>query len=1074
MRRTGRSFPFLGAAGALLVAVCCWTTQLPAQPADGTSSPEALAVYADAASYQNNGAFDVAIEEWERFLKDFPQDPLAAKAQYYMGVCYLQTQQLQKAIDSFRKVVQEHPRADVLEDAYLNLGWSQFSLARAGEAELYNEAANQFSELLRKFPQGKHAPQALFYLGEARYAQDNRKEAAAAYERLLQNFPQASMRCDALYALGVTREELGEYAAAGSVYDLFLQNCQAHKLATEVRMRKGETLLQTGKVDAAEKLFAEVARAEDFAAADHALMRQAFAAAQQNRYSNAAELYASLPNRFPESRYLPEARISAARSFYRANAFESAAEIFRELIERDSPYAAEAAHWLSRIHLRNDRPSDALALVDQALARSDDDGMRVQLLLDRADALYEIPERRGDALEQYTNILAEYGEHQLAPQALYNAAFVALNIGKHGQAVEFASQFIARFPDHGLSPDVRYVAAEGYLQQGEHALAEQTYRQLLEKYPQHDDIPTWQVRQLLSLYLQEKYAEVPKLAEKILRNLPTPALRAEAQFLIGASHFYQNQFAAAERALRSAMTAEARWRQADETLLLLSRTLHKLNRTDDAIATAQQVLEDYPDTELRDRVYYRLGEYFYAAERYPAATAHYAKVLDETPDSSFIPYALYGKGWSQLKQQEFAEAARAFGELIERFPEHESVTDAYFARAMSNRQAGRLEEAVRDLESYLRSDLTSVQKADALYELGLAHVSLKNHQQAAQAFERLLQENANYAHGDKVLYELAWAYKSQQDHDQAVKTFRQLTERFPDKPLAAEAYFHIGEDYYEKNDFTSAVKAYEQAQQRTPVGELGEKTDYKLGWSYFQLEQYDLALAQFNHQVLTYPEGPLYSDAVFMKAESAFRMEDYEQALAGYRAAREVKAASPQIASLTLLHAGQSAAQLEQWQESQELLKSLIDQYPDSPYLAEAYYELGWAEQNLDQSAEALEAYEEAATRSRGEVGARARFMMGEIYFGQKEYEQAVRQFQRVMFGYGAQQAPAEVKNWQAKAAFEAGRIAETQISGAQEPQRRLQLVADAKKYYGEVVRSHPQHDLAAQAQQRLQVLEKI
>ncbi|MCA9149807.1 MAG: hypothetical protein KDA92_10930, partial [Planctomycetales bacterium] len=44
------------------------------------SSPEALAAYAKAATFQNNGAFDLAAEGWQGFLKDYAADPKAVEA----------------------------------------------------------------------------------------------------------------------------------------------------------------------------------------------------------------------------------------------------------------------------------------------------------------------------------------------------------------------------------------------------------------------------------------------------------------------------------------------------------------------------------------------------------------------------------------------------------------------------------------------------------------------------------------------------------------------------------------------------------------------------------------------------------------------------------------------------------------------------------------------------------------------------------------------------------------------------------------------------------------------------------
>ncbi len=50
-------------------------------------------MYTDAANFQNNSAFDLAVDEWTRFLERFADDPLAPKAQHYLGVCQMQLKQ---------------------------------------------------------------------------------------------------------------------------------------------------------------------------------------------------------------------------------------------------------------------------------------------------------------------------------------------------------------------------------------------------------------------------------------------------------------------------------------------------------------------------------------------------------------------------------------------------------------------------------------------------------------------------------------------------------------------------------------------------------------------------------------------------------------------------------------------------------------------------------------------------------------------------------------------------------------------------------------------------------------------
>ncbi|MBC8875541.1 MAG: tetratricopeptide repeat protein, partial [Planctomycetes bacterium] len=333
-----------------------------------------------------------------------------------------------------------------------------------------------------------------------------------------------------------------------------------------------------------------------------------------------------------------------------------------------------------------------------------------------------------------------------------------------------------------------------------------------------------------------------------------------------------------------------------------------------------------------------------------------------------------------------------------------------------------------------------------------------------------------YANADKVLYELAWAYKSSGDDAKqadAIANFAKLASGYPDSSLAAEANFHVGESHYEKREFEEAAKAYAAAKAKNPAKDIGEKAVYKLGWSHYQLEQYDAALADFTEQLGSFPQGPLKTDALFMKAECLYGLENYAEALPAYKATQGIELSSPTISVLALLHGGQSASQLKQWDEALALLAQIPEKHAESPYVPEACYELGWAKQNSGKEDEAMKDYEQAADKSRGAVGARARFMIGELHFTRKKYVDAIREFQRTMYGYGGDKALPEVKKWQAKSGYEAGRCADVQIQGAAPP-ARPGLIADAKKYYQYVVDKHPQDELAAQAKTRLTELSKL
>lgn len=1105
-----RQFCSTGSIATLAVLVLL-TGVLPMSWARAQQEDDAAArnLYADAANAQNGGAFELAAAEWKRFLEKYPKSPLADKAQHYLGVCRLQLKppRYEEAAQAFAAVVAKIPQNkdfSLNEDAYLNLGWCQYSLASQQPkkaAEWNQKAADTFAAMVKQFPKGKFTDQALYFEGEALYAMGKRKESLAPYVKLISDFPSSSLRASGLYALGVTREELSQFPAAGEAYDLFLKEFPDNELVTEVRMRKAETLLQAGleldrqKKDAeaqplykqAAEMFADAASAQGFKLADHALFRQAYCVLKQNEVSAAGDLYAKLAADFPESSYVREATMSAGRSYYRGDEFAKAAEAFQQVIAQEAAappdakqaLAPEAAHWICRIDLKQNQPAKAEALAAKVLPQAGESPYFVELLMDQADALYAQPKRKAESLPLYLKIAADHPQHAAAPRALYNAAFTAMELEKHDEALQHVAAFLAKYKNDALLPDVQFVGAECNLFLKKYAEAEAAYRQLIEANPSHAEAAVWQLRLGLCLYMEKKYAETIEAMAPVAAGLPRPAQQADANYLIGASQFHLDKPAEAVKSLEASLAADAKWSKADETLLLLSRALHVEKKDDEAVTVVKRLLAEHPDSRLASEAHYRYGEYAYAQNDYPTAIAQYDAVIDAAPDSQFAPYALYGKGWSQLKQKQWPAAAESFTALIDKHGDHQLTPEAVFARGMCRRQAKDFEGAIADLDRFLAGDPTgAANRASAMYERGLAQAAMKDNAAAAKTFQTVLEDHAQWEQAAKVMYELGWTYRALDKVDQATAMFARLAKEHPDSEYAAEACFHVAESLYQQEKWAEAQQQYATSKEKAGTSELGEKAAYKLGWAFFKADQFEQALEQFTGQVTDYPQGPLLADGQFMKAECLFKLENYAEALPAYQAAKASAAKSEKLSdvvkALILLHGGQSAGQLKKWDESLALLTPIVEQYKQSPYLAEAQFEIGQAQKNLGKTAEALAAWEQAATLSRGGIGARARFEMGELEFGAKKFDDAVVEFQRVMFGYGGDNAADDVKPWQAKAAVEAGRCAETQIE-ATKGADRVKWLTDAKRFYKYVVDKHPQEKkLADFAKMRLAALAKV
>jgi len=1056
------------------------------------STPASQRAYNMAAGVHNGGVYDVAAKQWQKFLEQYPADELSPRATHYLGICYMQMKppKYAEAVQTYDELRTKFPKFENLPDALLNLGWCQYQLGVAGQKEQLAAADKTFDQLIAT---EKHVDQALYFQGEARYLRDDRKGAIASYQKLVEEHPESPLRSDALYALGVAHEELEQFAQAGQVYDTFLDEFGESDqvttaLKTEVRMRKAETILQAGiqaeadgkpdeakqRFAEAEKMFAAAAAVEGFASADHAMYRQALCASKQGKFAEAGDLYAQVADN-PETVYLKEATIDAGRSYYQAQQWDKAEERLRKMLELGGEHVPEAAHWLARILIDQRKEyAEAAKVASDAIPQAEGSDYLVNLKLDQADAKFEIADQRPASLQLYAAIATDHADSPLAAQALYNAAYTALQLEQYDDALQYAVQFLEKYPDHRLAPDVKYVAAESHLLKKQYAEAEKFYADLTANHKQHADLQQWQLRLGLAQFLQQKYQETVDTLAPAVDAFQSKNNIAQAQYYIGASRYRLGNYEPAATAFNASYAANPKWSRSDEVLLDLARAQQKQGELPKAIATVEKALAEFPESELLDRARFQLAQYSYDNGDFKTAAAEYGKVVENWPDSVFTPHALYGKGWSEQRLGNNKAAIESFTALIEGHKDHRLVPSAHNGRGISHQRSGNYEAGIADFNAYLASKPQGQDRSDALFNRGLCEAGAKKFAEAVTTYETILKDAPDYPATDKVLYELGWALKSQNKHAEAVPHFAKLAQEHPDSQYAAEALYHVGEDQYNNENYAAAADSYAAAKQKAGQNDLGEKATYKLGWANYRQKKYEDALAAFNEQVKAYPEGPLHSDALFMQGECNFKLENYAAALPALEKALAANLESETVKVLCLLHAGQAAGQLEQpdWKKAVELLSQIPEQHADSAYAPQALYELGWASFNLGKQDEALQYWTQATAQADGALAARSRFMMGEVKFAKKDFEAALEDYVLVIFGYGGVEATdEEIKNWQAKANLQAGQATAILAKQAKDKVKRDDLINKAKTFFQRVVQKYPESDMVEPAQNQLKQL---
>lgn len=1034
-------------AVALLGLTLAGTAQVPAVAEEAAATRD----YNAAVRLHNVGSYDLAAEAWEEFLGKHPNDARAGVAQHYLGVCYYQQEEYDAAADAFRRAAGDESQTDaqIREQASLYLGIALYESARrSDDSKAYTAAGDVFARFLEEHPQSKLLPQALFYRAECLYMSGEKDAAADAYRQFLRDYPQHVLVPEVLFALGVCEEERGNPGEAEKLYARFLADHADHPLRSDVLSRQGEVLFAAEKYEEAAQRFAEVAGEAGDTAAEGARIRQADCLVQLRQYEQAASIYAQVAARGGDM--ATEAALATGRCLYLAGKIEEALGMLNRA-RSDAALQAEAAHWIARCQLKQNKPAEALKTTDAALRASPDDHWAALLAMDRADALYADTQRRADAIAVYVEVASKYPKDSIAPEALYAAAYAALELGRYEEARRHAATFRKQYAGSDLLPDVLHIEAESLLLEKQYDQSAERYRQLLAEHKEHPDATLWQTRLATALSLSGKHQEVLSLLSPVTENVKNPARRAEMQLLVGAAQLALGHLQEAVGALEAALATDPRGDSADRALVLLATAQHRQGETATARSTLERLIADFPDSPLLDRAHFRLGEYAHAERDSEAAEAAYRRVLFDFPQSPLVPEVMYELGRLLLNTDRPAEAETILTQLLEKDGGGDYAARAHLARGLARQQLKKHDAANTDLQAALEADLPDQEKADARYALALVQIDQGEYDAAVNTLKQLLSDSPDYSGRDSALYQLAWALKLSGEEDQATERFAQLAEDYPDSSHAVEAHYHLGEVRYKAGEFNKAAVEYYTAMKAAKDPELGEKATHRLGWAYFKSNQYENARQTFAYQRRTYPQGPLATDAAFMEAESAFKQEKYAEALAIYQELQPLDSEDFEI--LRLLHAGQAAAQLAQWGEAIKLLQRCAEQFPDAPELPEALYEQGYAWQNQGDAERAMSLYNRVIAESDGETAARAQFMIGELHFSQKQYDEAVKSFFKVAYGYPFPQ-------WQADATFEAARCFEL-----------LGRPSQAVKMYQELVEKFPESDKVNDAKAKLAAL---
>ncbi len=751
-----------------------------------------------------------------------PASATADKASddFNLGVGLYRSQRYELAIDTFTQFLKdfpEHPRT--------NLARLYFALS-LDSLEKYAPAREQFALFLQAEPDDRNAAEARYRIGECSYYL---RDYPAAIEHLsvyLEKHPVHSRNDWAKLFLGDSYVASEQWVNGEEILRPLVESEATNpSVAVDARLSLGIALEALQQVPEALQQYHTIVAGKNPAVAPRAIIRIGAIQFAAEQYKEAAATYDDLLKTFPSCPQVASANLGAGMAWYRTNEFETALQRFRA-VPKDSPSAAQAI-LMTAMSLRDlGRVEESRQEFADALKAAGDSPFAADILFQQAQMERTETELQM-AAQMFEDIADRWPQSVRTAECLFNASELHLELNNADRAEHLFSRLSKEFPDAAQKPREQILLGRLFLTRGDLEKATITLLRATETITD----PTDRVGAVGRYYLVRALFDGDKHDQVVQQvSLMTEALKSDslsemrgALALAAISSLelkqYENVLKFADEFLPLAKDAT---KKAD-IIGTRAVALSHLNRFPEAIESLTSLSATNADQPQTWTAVLQAAETALELKSPENAEALFRLAASGPENSKSREAGLSGIAWSQFKAQKYPEAEKSFAALALEFPGAKEAAVAIFMQARCVEEQG---DAERTAAAYgivfdqLTKDVASVPAGsetmppmqyayDAGKQAARSLAKLKRIGDADNAWKKLTTLFPDAKDLDSLLDEWAWLHFSAQDYERSDAIHRQLLEQFPDSPFAGQARLSLAESLLDAGQLELSLKEME-------------------------------------------------------------------------------------------------------------------------------------------------------------------------------------------------------------------------------------------------------------------------
>ncbi|MFO7655119.1 MAG: tetratricopeptide repeat protein [Candidatus Krumholzibacteriia bacterium] len=537
--------------------------------------------------------------------------------------------------------------------------------------------------------------------------------------------------------------------------------------------------------------------------------------------------------------------------------------------------------------------------------------------------------------------------------ALWQAAGQAYAGGTdRSAAMQQYRLFVQSYGGSRRAAAAQYMLAECYFAAGDYQAALAEYDRVKGRKGLDDHLrASVLLRQGECHFNLGRFDEAVAAYDRLVQKYDHTFLLAEGLYELGLAYIVQGNWLKLRTAYRELLERRPGYRDLPQVKFALGLFAYQEQNYEEAVEYFQEVPSD--------RGLYYLGRCLEDTGQYILAIQRYKQVLRQYPDSPLADDVAFSIAEAFYRSGQNTVAVRSYRAFLESHPDSPFVPNARYKMACVTYREGRYDESIRQLQEITRLFPDQMICAYAQYLIGDCHMKLDSTAEAIFAYTDVIRRFEESQVASAAMHKVVYAYAQEENWSQAIILAREFLQRYPGDPLAPRVRVLQGFCHYRLEEYHQAVMAFQNVVDKHVNTDVAERALFLSTLAYFKTGQLDRVLTNYNYIASKLLPTPSFWRArtYYYLGEAYFAQGLYRQAGGMYRLVltgyprSNVAAAALQGLVASLSRTGEYQLALD---EQQKFLLALAN------------------------------AASEQGTNS---------LAVGSIYFNQRRYEEALKQF---------------------------------------------------------------------------------